>query len=130
MIAHSTLPESLWSETLKKTIYLLNRVPSKTVAKTLYGLWTGKSSSIQHLHVWGCPAEARPYMPHEKKLDSRTLNCFFVGYSERFRGFRFYCTSTKNIIETDNAKFIKEIQNNGSQLIRISHLKKNKLLYP
>jgi len=109
MIAHITLPGSLWSEALKTAVYLLNRVPSKTVTKIPYDLWTRKSHSIQHLHIWGCPAEARPYIPHEKKLDSRTVSCFFVGYSERSRGFRFYCLSTKNIIETDNAKFIEKI---------------------
>ena len=41
---------------------------------------------------------------------------FFVGYFERSRDFRFYCPSTKNIIETDIAKFIEEIQNSRSQL--------------
>jgi len=55
-------------------------------------------------------------MPHEKKLDSKTVSCFFVGYSERSRGFMFYCPSTKNIIEMDNVKFIEKIQNSGSQL--------------
>ncbi|KAH9680194.1 hypothetical protein KPL71_026462 [Citrus sinensis] len=28
-------------------------------------------------------AKARPYRPNEKKLDSRTVNCYFVRYSER-----------------------------------------------
>ncbi|KAG8496846.1 hypothetical protein CXB51_008129 [Gossypium anomalum] len=46
MIAHSTLPESLWGEALKTTAYILNR---------------------------GCPVEARPYRLHEKKLDSKTV---------------------------------------------------------
>ena len=61
MIAHTTLPESLQSEALKTVVYLL-----KTVAKTPYELWTGKSLSIRHLHVWGYPAEARSYIPYEK----------------------------------------------------------------
>ena len=64
----------------------------------------------------GLSSRAWPYIPHEKKLDSKTVSCFFVGYSERSRGFRFYCPSTKNIIETDNAKFIEDIQNSESQL--------------
>ena len=38
MMAHTTLPESLWSDTLKTVIYLLNRVPSKTVTKISYEL--------------------------------------------------------------------------------------------
>ena len=116
MISHTTLPELLWSEALKTAIYLLSRVPSKTVTKTPYELWTGKSPSIRHLHIWGCSAEAWPYIPHEKKLDSRTVSYFFVGYSKRSKGFRFYCPSTKNVIETDNAKFIEKIQNSGNQL--------------
>ena len=96
MIAHTTLLESLESEALKTIVYFLNRVPSKIVTKNPYKLWSEKSLSIRHLHIWGCPAETRPYIPYEKKLDSRTVSCFFVGYFERFRGFRFYCPSTKN----------------------------------
>jgi len=73
MIAHTTLPESLWSEALKMVVYLL-----KTVTKTSYKLWIRKSPSIRHLHFWGCPAEARTYIPYEKKLDSRTVSCLFI----------------------------------------------------
>ncbi|RVW58161.1 hypothetical protein CK203_110674 [Vitis vinifera] len=29
--------------------------------------------------------EARPYKPNRKKLDSKTVSCYFVGYSERSR---------------------------------------------
>nr|CAN61066.1 hypothetical protein VITISV_004412 [Vitis vinifera] len=74
MISHSTLPEKLWGEALKTAAYILNRVPTKAAAKTPYELWTGRKPSLKHFHIWGCPAEARPYKPHEKKLDSKTVN--------------------------------------------------------
>ena len=70
MICHSNLPESLLGEALKIAAYILNRVPTKAAAKTPYELWVGKKPSLKHFHVWGCPAEARPYKPNEKKLDS------------------------------------------------------------
>ena len=38
MIAHTTPTELLWSEALKTVVYLLNRVPSKTVVKITYEL--------------------------------------------------------------------------------------------
>ena len=38
MISHSTLPKSLWGEAIKTAVYILNRVPSKVVAKTPYEL--------------------------------------------------------------------------------------------
>ena len=101
----------------------LNRIPSKIVIKTPYELWTGKSPNIRHLHVWSCPANARPYILHEKKLNSRTVSCFFVAYSGRYKSFRFYCPSTKNIIETDNAKlfFLRIFRTVRVNYIRISH---------
>ncbi|RVX07895.1 Retrovirus-related Pol polyprotein from transposon TNT 1-94 [Vitis vinifera] len=118
MISHSTLPESLWGEAIKTAVYILNRVPSKAVAKTPYELWTSKKPSIRHLHVWGCPAEARPYKPNEKKLDSRTMSCYFVGYSERSRGFKFYDPSTRSLFETGNAKFIEDVELSGRESLR------------
>ncbi|RVW38157.1 Retrovirus-related Pol polyprotein from transposon TNT 1-94 [Vitis vinifera] len=82
MISHSTLPEKLWGEALKTAAYILNRVPTKAAAKTPYELWTGRKPSLKHFHIWGCPAEARPYKPHEKKLDSKTVSSYFIGYAE------------------------------------------------
>ena len=58
MINNSSLPKSLWTYALKTAVYLLNRIPSKAVPKTPFELWTGKKSSLRHLHVLGCSAEA------------------------------------------------------------------------
>ena len=113
MISHSNLPISLWGKALKTAPYILNRVQTKATAKTLYELWIGKKSSLKHLHIWGCPIEARPYRPHEKKLDSRTVSCYFIGYSERSRGYKFYDPTTKSIFETGNAQFFKDVEFNG-----------------
>jgi transposase InsO family protein len=110
MISHSTLPESLWGEALKTAAYILNRVPTKATTKTPYELWTGKKPSLKHLHVWGCPAEARPYRPNEKKLDSRTVSCYFIGYSERSRGYKFYDPTTRSIFEMGNARFFEDVE--------------------
>ena len=109
MICHSVLPDSLWGEALKTAAYILNRVPTKAVAKTPYELWTGRKPSLKHFHIWGCPAEARPYRPHEKKLDSKTVSCYFIGYSERSRGYKFYDLTTKVIFETGTAVFFEDI---------------------
>ena len=96
----------------------MNRVPRKAVAKAPYELWTSKKPSIRHLHVWGCPVEARPYKPNEKKLDSRTVSCYFVGYSERSRGFKFYDPSTRSFFKTGNAKFIEDVELSGRESLR------------
>ena len=51
MMSYSNLPLGLWMEALKTAIHILNRVPSKSVPKTAYELWTGRVPSIQHFRV-------------------------------------------------------------------------------
>ena len=88
MMAESSLHISLWGEALKTAVYLLNRVPTKATIQTPYELWTGGKPSLKHLHIWGCPAQVRSYVPKERKLDSRTISCYFVRYLEKIMGFQ------------------------------------------
>ncbi|RDY10624.1 hypothetical protein CR513_04821, partial [Mucuna pruriens] len=118
MISHSSLPKSLWGEALKIVIYILNRIPTKAINKTPYELWTGKKPSIKHLHIWGCPTEARPYRPHERKLDSRTVSCYFVGYGECSRGYNFYNPNSRSFFETGNARILEEVEFEKEENIR------------
>ncbi|KAM1998218.1 hypothetical protein EV2_005744 [Malus domestica] len=109
MLSHSQLLEFLWGEAIKTANYILNRVPSKSIPSTPFEIWTGRKLSLAHFHTWGCKAEARLYNPNERKLDPRTTSCYFVGYSERSKGFKFYCPhSHTRISETNNAKFIED----------------------
>ena len=109
MISHCSLPESL---------YILNRVPSKVVAKAPYEPWTGKKPSIRHLQVWGCLVKVMPYRPNERKLDSGTVNCYFVGCSERPGDFKFYDPSSRSFFEMGNAEFVQDIEYGGSSELR------------
>ncbi|RVW21903.1 Retrovirus-related Pol polyprotein from transposon TNT 1-94 [Vitis vinifera] len=109
MLSNSSLPEFLWGEALRTAAYILNQVPSKSVPKTPYELWSGKKPSLHHFHVWGCKAEVRPYNPQSKKLDPKTISGFFVGYCIGSRGSRFYCPShTTRIIESDRAVYFED----------------------
>ena len=74
--------------------------------------------SLTHLHIWGCPIEARPYRPNEKKLDSRTISCYFIGYSERSRCYKFYNPTIKAIFETGNARFFEDVEFMGGENIK------------
>jgi hypothetical protein len=106
MISKSSLPLSLWSKTLKTAVYILNRVPSKSISKTLFELWNGWKLSLKPLHIWGCPIEVRVYNPQLKKLDERTISSYFIGYVINSKGYRFYCPShTPKVVKARNAKF-------------------------
>ena len=115
MMSYSSIPISLWGEALKTVMYILNRVPSKAVPKTPFELWTGRKPSMRHIHIWGCLAEARIYNPHEKKLDSRTISGYFIGYPDKSKGYKFYYPNhSVRIVETGNARFLENGEISGS----------------
>jgi hypothetical protein len=71
------------------------------------------------MRIWGCPFEVRIYNPQEKKLDPRTISGYFIGYAERSKGYRFYCSShSTRIVESRNAKFLENDLNSGSDQTR------------
>ena len=108
MISRTNLPGFLWGEALKTALYILNRVPTKAVPLTPFELWTGRKPSLNHLKVWGCPAEVKLYNPTLSKLDSRTTQCYFVSYPEHSKGYRFYNPNgSTRIVESQTAKFLE-----------------------
>ena len=115
-MSNSLLPKFLWMYALKTAMYLLNTVPSKAVLKTPFELWTNRKPSLRHLHVWGCPTEARVYNPDEKKLNSRIVSGYFIGYLEKSKGYIFYCPNhSPRIMETGNAKFLENGEVSGRE---------------
>jgi hypothetical protein len=109
MISHTSLPLNLRGEALKTTTYILNRLPTKTANKTPYELWTGQKPNLQHFRIWGCPAEARPYRPQEKKFDEMIVSCYFIGYAERSRRYKFYDPTNIIIFEINTIKFFENV---------------------
>jgi hypothetical protein len=119
MLSYSNLPLGLWMEVLKTTMHILNRVPSISVAKTPYELWTGKNPTLNYFHIWGCPAEPRIFNHGQEKLDERTTSCHFIGYPERSKGYKFYCPGRQTkFIETKHAIFLEDDMIKGSKLLR------------
>jgi len=130
MICHSNLPESIWGEALNTAAYILNRVSTKAAAETPYELWVGRKPSLKHFHVWGCPVEAKPYKPNERKLDSRTVSNYFIGYFERSRGYKFYDPKLKTIFETGTATFFEDIEYGGKNKVRDFVLEEESVTIP
>lgn len=89
--------------------------------KTPFELWTGRKPSLNHLRVWGCPSEVRIYNPVENKLHPRSTRCYFIGYPNHSKGYRFYCKEGgSRIVESQTAKFLElDVANdsNCSQVI-------------
>jgi hypothetical protein len=109
MLSYSSLLISLWMEDLKTTIHILNRVPSKSVPKTPYELWIGRKTTMNYLHVWGYPAEAKLFNLSIRKLDPKTVSYHFIGYPDKSKGFRFYYPDRyTKIVEMRHVVFLED----------------------
>jgi hypothetical protein len=116
---------------LKTAVHILNRVPSKSVPKTPYEIWTGRKPTLNYLYVLGCPAEARIFNPSIGKLDPKTASCHFIGYTDKSKGFRFYCPDRYiKIVETRHAVFLEDEVIRRSTIPREIRLEEKRVCVP
>ena len=48
MLSDASLPKSFWGYALQTSVYLINRIPSKSIPKTPFELWTCHKPSLRH----------------------------------------------------------------------------------
>ena len=89
MLSHVKLLKSFWGEAMRIVTDLIN-------LSLLYPLegdipkrvWTRKFVSFEHLRVFGCRAFIHVPRDKRSKLDNKTKQCIFLGYSNEDFGYR------------------------------------------
>ena len=120
MMCQAELPLYFWGHALLTAAYTLNVVPSKSVEKTPYELWTGKVPDLSFIKIWGCEAYVKRLMT--TKLEPQADKCFFIGYPKETKGYYFWHKSTNIILVERGAvflekEFLKRIKSGGSSVI-------------
>ena len=87
-------------------IYVLNRVLSKTIPTTPYGIWHDKKPSLSHLRIWDCPAHIK--RQQVDKLEFRSFIARFIGYPKESLGYYFYILEDHNVIVIDMLFFFEK----------------------
>ena len=65
----------------------------------------------------GCLAETKVFNSNIGKLDSKIVNCHFIGYPEKSKGYRFYCPDRQTkFVETRHAVFLEDDMIRGSMV--------------
>ncbi|KAJ9561692.1 hypothetical protein OSB04_006852 [Centaurea solstitialis] len=85
MMCRSTLP----GHALETAAHILNKVPTKSVEKTPYDIWTGKKPKLSFLKIWGCEV-------YVKRYPKNTL------------GYYFYSPSENKVFVARNGEFLEE----------------------
>jgi hypothetical protein len=54
MMSQNDILLSFWGYALETIVFTLNRVPTKSVERTTYEMWTRKRPGLSFFKVWGC----------------------------------------------------------------------------
>jgi hypothetical protein len=125
MMSQSDLPLSFWGYALETAAFTLNRVPSKSVVKTPYEMWTGKNPSLSFLKIWGCEAFVKRLQ--SDKLTPKSDKCIFVGYPRETLGYYFYNQEEGKVFVARSGVFLEKDFSEGRQVEDRCILKKFKM---
>nr|AAV85747.1 Integrase core domain, putative [Oryza sativa Japonica Group]AAX92956.1 retrotransposon protein, putative, Ty1-copia sub-class [Oryza sativa Japonica Group]ABA92827.2 retrotransposon protein, putative, Ty1-copia subclass [Oryza sativa Japonica Group] len=106
MMSQTNLLLSFWGYALETTAFTLNSVPSKSVDKTPYEIWTGKRPSLSFLKIWGCEVYVKRLQ--SDKLTPKSDKCFFVGYPKETKGYYFYNQEEGKVFVARHGVFLEK----------------------
>ena len=104
------MPTSYWGEALTSAIYLINRVPSRTLQfqtpfQALHNSIHAPTTSNLPPRVFGCVAFVHLHKHQRSKLTPQALRCVFLGYAQNQKGYRCYHPSTNSLYSTLDVVF-------------------------
>jgi hypothetical protein len=99
LLIQASLPGRYWAEGLHSAVYLLNRLPTKTISAACPHVAVfGSAPSYEYLCVFGCACypNIAATVPH--KLAPRSTRCVFLGYSADHKGYHCLNLLTNRMI--------------------------------
>ena len=106
LLAHASLPMPFWQYAFQTTTFLINRMPSQVLnhASPYFTLFH-KEPDYRFLKVFGCLCYPfiHPYNNH--KLQYRSVQCTFLGYSFNHKGYLCLDSATGRVYTTPHVVF-------------------------
>lgn len=89
LMMQSSLPATLWAETLNTANYILNRSPTSCHnGKIAFEKWKGQIPDVSNFQEFGREVMTLKREPQKDKFETRFRQGIFVGYSDVSKGYR------------------------------------------
>jgi hypothetical protein len=106
LLIQASLPGRYWAGGLHTTVYLLNRLPTKTISATCPDVTLfGSAPSYEHLRVFSCVCYSNIAATAPHKLAPRSIRCVFLGYSADHKGYHCLDLTTNRLIVSRHVVF-------------------------
>jgi histone deacetylase 1/2 len=103
---YSKLPQQFWEDAFLTPTYIINRLPTSILNnKSSYEIIYHHTPDYHFLKVFGCVCwpYLRPYNKH--KIDFRSKNCIFIGYSLDHHGYKCLDLATGKVYVSRHVVF-------------------------
>jgi len=105
------VPGRFWGEAVRHAVYLLNRLPSKSMGeRTPFEAWNKKKPHLAHLRVFGCTAHVKMTAAHLKKLDDRSQQMVYLGVEDGCKAHRLFDPRRGKIFVSRDVIFEEKVQ--------------------
>ncbi|KAD3336075.1 hypothetical protein E3N88_31594 [Mikania micrantha] len=106
MLKAMKMPDYLWGEAVRHSVYLLNRITTKALKDmTPYQDWKGRKPNLGHLKVFSSVAHVKVPSHKVTKLDDRSVMMVYLGVEEGSKAHRFLNPKDKKIVVSRDAVF-------------------------
>lgn len=107
MLTGADLSQQFWAEAVSTATYM-NRIPGRASGiKTPEELWSNKIPNLSSMRVFGCQAMVHVPDANRRKLDNKSIECIFLGYSDESKAYRMYNTTTHKIVVSRDVIFME-----------------------
>ena len=106
LLSKASIPSTFWPYAVQTAIFLVNLLPTSILHfHSPWSLLFHSKPDISQLKVFGCACYPllRPYNSH--KLDPRTEECIFLGYSTTSKGYLCFDPSSKIVYTSRHVLF-------------------------
>lgn len=101
MLHAKNIPYHFWAEAMNTACYIHNRVTFRAgTSSTLYELWKGKKHIVKYFHVLGSKCYILADREQRRKMDPKSDEGIFLGYSTNSRTYRVFNSRTKVMMES------------------------------
>lgn len=109
LLLQSGLSASFWSEAVATACHIRNRCPTSSLNGGIpFEKWTGEKVKVNYLKTFGTKVLVLDKNPSKNKLVQRSVEGIFVGYPREKRGFRVWISSSRQIVDARDVKFVEE----------------------
>jgi len=103
MLHAKHLPYHFWAEAMNTACHVHNKVTLRAdTTTTLYELWKERKPTLKYFHVFRSKCYILEDRDYKRKMDPKSDEGIFLGYSTNSRAYRVYNNMTQVVMESIN----------------------------